>query len=611
MPSIFTPKLLLSHLFLFSLLAGPWVLGGTGVELVEVVSNFERPVQLTHAGDGSNRLFVVERPGEIDIIDQGEVLPEPFLDIRSSVTEEGEGGLVSMAFHPRYETNGRFYVVYLTGADEDLRLRLEEYLVSSDPMRAEPDSARVILEIPQARTMHLGGQLAFGPEDYLYLSVGDGGPTGNPEQEPQDLTNLRGKILRIDVDRGDPYGIPPTNPFVGDPDALDEIYAYGFRNPWRFSFDRGSGRMFVGDVGESGWEEIDLVIRGGNYGWSIAEGDHCFSPVGPECDLDQFVRPIFEYSHEEDVGRCVLGGFVNRGPEDTDLFGKYLFADCASGKVWWLEEEATGWVRRELTQGNPLLTALGEDEEGRLYLLTLRGEVFRLAFSRREVFAHVVDATLNGGVFHSEFHISNPGAEPVEITFRFHSDDERELPLGESEMPAEDATFTVEPQSTRVIRTAGLADPAVTGWIEILSDHFVDVNQVWRLFDPSGSPLAEAGVSPAELSKTFIAPARVDPGQGVSAAIAMANPSQQDLVQVTLQYLVPGPGVTPPDLLIDEVSFDLQPGQRRAAFLQEIIDLPAGPLTGTVKIEATHEIVGTIFETRNGLFLFEAPDGTR
>ncbi|MGD8490211.1 MAG: PQQ-dependent sugar dehydrogenase, partial [Anaerolineae bacterium] len=292
-----------------------------------IASGFERPVQVTHAGDGSGRLFVVEQPGRIKIIEEGNTLPEPFLDITGLVVYGGERGLLGLAFHPDYPSNGYFYVNYTRV--EDGATVIVRYSVSpSNPDRADPNSASVLLEIPQPYTNHNGGQLLFSPVDgYLYIGMGDGGSGGDPENNAQDTSTLLGAMLRLDVDSATPYAIPPDNPYVGV-DGRDEIWAIGLRNPWRFSFDRDNGDLYIGDVGQNEWEEIDYQAAGTpggvNFGWRCKEGSHEYNFVG-DCLAAELTDPIAEYSHDD--GRSVTGGFVYRGQDYPALTGRYFYAD--------------------------------------------------------------------------------------------------------------------------------------------------------------------------------------------------------------------------------------------------------------------------------------------
>jgi glucose/arabinose dehydrogenase len=292
--------------------------------LTTIVSGLSDPLALEHP-PGDNRLFVVEQRGTIRIVDNGALQSGNFLDIQSLVIfNHAEEGLLGLAFHPNYSTNRLFYVNY-TSSVGGLHTVIAEYQTqAANANLADPNSARILLTIPQPFTNHKGGQLAFGPDNLLYIGLGDGGSEGDPNGNGQNTGVLLGKILRIGVDppfsSGLQYAIPPDNPFAGGP-GLPEIWAYGFRNPWRFSFERGGTRLFAGDVGESSWEEVDVVTKGGNFGWNVMEGNHCFNP-STGCDTTNKIAPIAEYSHNE--GIAIIGGFVYKGTAISSLANSYV-----------------------------------------------------------------------------------------------------------------------------------------------------------------------------------------------------------------------------------------------------------------------------------------------
>jgi glucose/arabinose dehydrogenase len=349
--------------------------GGLAVTLEPVASDLERPVYLTHAGDGSGRLFIVEKDGRIRIWQNGELLRTPFLDITERVEDGGnEQGLLSVAFHPQYETNGRFFVCYTAEGDDD-PVTVAEYTASPPSSNAASTTERPILRIPHPQfSNHNGGQLQFGPDGFLYLGTGDGGGGGDPFENGQDVDELAAKILRIDVDNGNPYSSPGDNPYAGQTRGRDEIYAIGFRNPWRFSFDRETGELWVADVGQNQWEEIDIVERGGNYGWDVMEGTHCFEPSSG-CETSGLDLPIYEYNHGE--GCSITGGYVYRGTQSPALVGTYIFADYCNSFIWGLRngERINLLDRDDLRLG---ITSFGEDEAGELYVLHERGTVQRI-----------------------------------------------------------------------------------------------------------------------------------------------------------------------------------------------------------------------------------------
>ncbi|HEX7023137.1 MAG TPA: PQQ-dependent sugar dehydrogenase [Trueperaceae bacterium] len=337
------------------------------IGLDEVASGLERPISMTHAGDGTGRLFVVEQTGRIRVIQDGRLLREPFLDLRSIVSCCGEQGLLGLAFHPDYEQNGRFFVDYTDATGNTV---VAEYHVSEDADRAAPDSGRGLLQVEQPYDNHNGGQLAFGPDGYLYISLGDGGSGGDPHGNGQNLGTLLGKILRIDVDEGDPYAIPDDNPFAHQSGARPEIWAYGLRNPWRFSFDRQTGDLWIADVGQSQWEEVNLQPAGSqggeNYGWNVMEGAHCYQP-DEGCDESGKVLPLLEYSHDE--GCSITGGYRYRGETQPGLRGVYLFSDYCSGTIWGARQDEKGaWRSEVLLEPGFGITTFGEDEAGELYV---------------------------------------------------------------------------------------------------------------------------------------------------------------------------------------------------------------------------------------------------
>lgn len=349
---------------------------------------FERPVDLQHAGDGTNRLFVVEQPGVVRVFENDPAVEEAalFLDLRDRVLYGGEQGLLGLAFHPDFAENGFFYVNYT--ADGPRRTVVSRFRVDpNDPDRADPSSELVLLEVPQPYSNHNGGQTSFGPDGYLYIALGDGGSAGDPQEHGQDRSTLLGAILRIDVDNpsGDRnYGIPPDNPFVaascGPAGCREEIYAYGFRNPWRFSFDPETGALWTGDVGQNRYEEIDVVVKGGNYGWDILEGRHCYEPSSG-CEQEGTVLPVWEYA-QDGGNRSVTGGFVYRGRNVPELAGKYVYGDYVSGRIWALTLDGTEVVENTelLRMDAGSISSFGVDAGGELYVCDHRdGRIYRFA----------------------------------------------------------------------------------------------------------------------------------------------------------------------------------------------------------------------------------------
>lgn len=353
-------------IFLFS--AASW--GAVTIKAEPVVTGLSSPVDITHAGDGSGRLFITLQGGRVVIFDGVQILSPPFLDINSLVSSGGERGLLGAAFHPNYVGNGFFYVSYTDTAGDSVIAR---YSISLDPNRADPTSGVILLTIPQPFGNHNGGQLHFGPDGYLYIGIGDGGSGGDPQNNGQDLGTLLGKILRIDVDSGFPFTVPPDNPFVGVVGAREEIWSFGLRNPWRFSFDRLTGDMFIGDVGQNSWEEVDFQpansTGGENYGWRLMEGNSCFNPA-INCNNGTLTLPILVYDHS--VGCSVTGGYLYRGSKNPNLNGLYLYGDFCSGLIWGAQEDGLGgWNTTVLLDTNFSISTFGEDESGEIYFAHL------------------------------------------------------------------------------------------------------------------------------------------------------------------------------------------------------------------------------------------------
>jgi glucose/arabinose dehydrogenase len=342
------------------------------VALLPIATGLNQPVALTHAGD--TRLFITEQGGTIRIYDALGLRTTPFLDIRSIVLAGGERGLLSVAFHPHYRDNGLFFVYYTNRNGDN---SIARYKVSStDPDRADATSATILLTISHPDfANHNGGQLQFGPDGFLYIGTGDGGSGGDPSNHAQDLSQLLGKLLRIDVDHGTPYAIPPSNPFVNRTGARGEIWAYGLRNPWRYTFDRATGDMWIGDVGQNIFEEIDLQpatsIGGENYGWRRMEGFHCFNP-STNCTDPSFTMPVLEYQHTG--GACsITGGYRYRGTQVPALNGAYLYGDYCTGTIWTATQSNGNWFPKVLFQTSLNISSFGEDLSGELYVLDVAG----------------------------------------------------------------------------------------------------------------------------------------------------------------------------------------------------------------------------------------------
>lgn len=359
------------------------------IEAVRAYPNlkFDLPVSLTHAGDGSGRTFLVAQKGVIHILPKEESGAETteFLDISEKTLykdNENEQGLLGLAFHPKYQENGEFFVYYSVKKPL-LTTVISRFRVSKDdPNKADPKSEEEIWRLSHPYWNHKGGTIVFGPDGYLYVGLGDGGAANDPHGNGQNLKTQLGSILRIDVDRADAgkkYAIPKDNPFVGRKDAAPEIYAFGVRNIWRMAFDRKTGKLWAGDVGQDIWEEINIIEKGGNYGWNLREGMHPFGRRGVEKRAD-FVEPIWEYHHN--VGKSITGGHVYRGKKLPELEGMYLYADYVTGLMWALayDEAAKKVTANRPIHAQPLpVMSFGEDEAGEAYFLVRSGEIYTLA----------------------------------------------------------------------------------------------------------------------------------------------------------------------------------------------------------------------------------------
>jgi glucose/arabinose dehydrogenase len=350
------------------------------ITLQEVASGFSSPVELVNSGDGSGRLFVVEQGGKIKILPSGAstALATPFLDVSTLISGGGERGLLGLAFHPQYASNGAFFVYYTKAGSGSLVI--SRFLRSAgNPLAADPASEAVLLDIPHPNNSnHNGGHLAFGPDGYLYIGTGDGGGGGDPDGNGQKLSTRLGKMLRISVSAAAGYTVPPTNPFANSScaTACPEIWAYGLRNPWKFSFDRANGDMFIGDVGQGLWEEIDRVSAGTstplNFGWNVYEGNNCYgaSSCAIASGLAPHTPPVIEYGHNSTGGFSVTGGYVYRGTRSPLLRGYYIYGDFASQRIWAAKPNASGsWTPELLLSSPSSISSFGEDERGELYVV--------------------------------------------------------------------------------------------------------------------------------------------------------------------------------------------------------------------------------------------------
>ncbi len=354
--------------------------GSVRLSLQPITTALRAPTGAFSAFDGSGRLFILERTGRVLILQDGQLRDQPFLDLSALILARGqEQGLLGMAFHPNYRENGYFYVNYTALDGNDTVAR---YSVSSDHNVADPSTAAVMIDIPDPAPNHNGGDLVFGPDRYLYIGFGDGGGGGDQFHNAQNMGALLGKMLRIDVDAGFPYGIPPDNPFVGSPNVRPEIWAYGLRNPWRYAFDPANGNLFIADVGQNAYEEINVQppgVGGINWGWPIMEGFHCY-PGGNSCDSTGLAQPVAEYDHSQ--GCSITGGYVYRGSAYPAAQGAYIYGDYCSGRIWALYAADDGsWRESLLLETDLAISSFGEAESGELYLVSLLpGGVYRMLF---------------------------------------------------------------------------------------------------------------------------------------------------------------------------------------------------------------------------------------
>lgn len=379
-------KILLFGLFIFTLGMGsiaaqeatiPQVPNGNQYQLQEIAGGFTRPLLAIGANDGSNRLFIVEQGGRIWVMVNGKVEKQPFLDVSGIVSvDSNERGLLGLAFHPQYKTNGVFFINY---TDVDGNTVVARYsTLASNANVADPNSASYVIQIKQPYPNHNGGNIAFGPDGYLYIGMGDGGSQGDPQGNGQNPKALLAKILRLDIDSAQPYAAPKDNPFASDANFAPEVWAMGLRNPWRFSFDRATGDLYIGDVGQNQWEEVNFQAAGQgglNYGWNIMEATHRYSgePV-----KDGLIAPIAEYSHAN--GGCsITGGYVYRGETLKALNRVYLFADYCSGKIWSTFRDAAGaWQTNPFIDTDFAISSFGQDDAGELYVINQGGSILKL-----------------------------------------------------------------------------------------------------------------------------------------------------------------------------------------------------------------------------------------
>jgi uncharacterized protein (TIGR03437 family) len=348
------------------------------IRTVQVASGITAPTDIQNAGDGSGRLFLVQQNGLVRILSNGSLLTTPFLDIRSKTKASGEQGLLGLAFAPNFATTRRFYVDYTDLNGDTI---IATYRMTSDPNVADSSSETVVMRVPQPFSNHNGGQVRFGPDGYLYIGKGDGGSEGDPLKNGQNLGTLLAKLLRVDVESNPGQArIPSDNPFLNTPGARGEIWANGLRNPWRFSFDRANGDLWIADVGQDAYEEVDYQPAsshgGENYGWSVMEGMHCYQP--PNCSQTGLTLPVLEYTH--DGGNCAIqGGFVYRGRGSPGMRGTYFYGDNCSGRIWGAQHQGTAFVTRQVLMSGFSITTFGEDEAGEIYVADAKsGIIYRI-----------------------------------------------------------------------------------------------------------------------------------------------------------------------------------------------------------------------------------------
>lgn len=349
------------------------------IKIKSVTKELKAPVGLTHSSDGSGRLFIIEQEGIIRILMNGKLLKDPFLDIRDRVASGGEKGLLGLAFHPEFSKTGRFFVNY-TSLSKGLKTIISEFKVQTSTNRVKPETERILLTFTQPYANHNGGHIAFGPDGLLYIGTGDGGAGNDPHRYSQNLSSLLGKMLRIDVKAsalGVPYSIPRDNPFIDQKNISPEIWAFGLRNPWRFSFDSVTQLLYLGDVGQNAREEINIIKKNRNYGWPLMEGKICTPSISKQCNKKGLEFPILDYPRS--TGFVVIGGYVYRGSSNPELCGVYLYADYGNGRIFGLRYDGLSVIENRMILSSGLkITSFGEDEDRELYILDADGSVLKI-----------------------------------------------------------------------------------------------------------------------------------------------------------------------------------------------------------------------------------------
>ena len=553
----------------------------SAIALEQVAAGLVSPVAIAHASDGSGRLFITLQPGRIVIYDGVQLVPAPFLDISPLVSCCGERGLFSVAFHPEYATNGHFFVNYTNTAGDTVIAR---YTVSADPDIADPGSAVVFLAIDQPFDNHNGGQLQFGPDGYLYIGMGDGGSGGDPGNRAQNPATLLGKMLRIDVNSGPPYSIPPSNPFAGTPGFLDEIWALGLRNPWRFSFDRLTGDLFIADVGQGNREEVNLQPAtspgGENYGWRLMEGTACFNPPSG-CNNGSLTLPILEYDHA--LGCSITGGYRYRGMDYPELYGAYFYGDYCSGRIWRATENGGRWTTAVAFDSSFAISSFGEDERGELYLAHHAGAIYRVVGAPRVVITAVDATATEAGPTTGAFRVTRTGSTAAPLTV-FYT-------VGGTATPGTD--YAALPGSLTLPAGVATADILVTP----INDSLMEGNETVLLTLRPTAPYTIG--SPNSATVTLVSDERV--------SISAIRPTATEAGPTTGAFRVTRTGSTAAPLTVFYmVGGTATPGTDYAA-LPGSLTLPAGVATADILVipmndtlvESNETVVATLAPRSN------------